>query len=728
MAGIIYEVIVDISTSEVDKIFDYSAAFPVPVGARVLVPFGRYSTEGFVVGTKEKSTRETKDIIEILDDFAAITPEMIQLAEEMRRSGLRYIDCLRLFVPSKLRGGRVKPLIKYVLHLSGELPFEEMLTSLRAGADKQRGLLFRLRESAGYETELNAEFGRSAVKSLLEKGYLKREEVTLGRTPVALKAEKKNIVLTPDQQRAVDTVSANEGTYLVHGVTGSGKTEVYLNVIEKEIAKGRTAIMLVPEISLTPQMLGVFRLRFGDKVSLLHSGLSDGERFDEWLRLLKGEAVVALGARSAVFAPLDNVGVIIVDEEHDGSYVSESNPRYFTAEIAEFRRKYHHAKLILGSATPSMETYLKAKNGEYTLVPLKHRANGKEMPQVETVDMRLELRAGNMNLFSRELLRAMDETLENGCQMMVFINRRGYASFLRCPSCGYIPKCTDCEVTLTYHKEDDTLKCHYCGKQFHAVHSCPVCGYAHMKDGKMGTEKVAEEITRIFPKARVLRMDNDTTSTKDAYLKILTDFSEGRANVLVGTQMIAKGHDFKNVTLVAILDADLALYFPDYRSNERTFQLITQMAGRAGREKKAGRVVLQTYNPKHFVFRFAADYDYEGFFEKEINSREVTKFPPFTKIVRIMVQGKEEDRALSAARELYTRCKQLQTERRDGIIRVQVMRAPIKRIRNYFRFQLVIWLKREKEEESLDAIYSIVTGFEDKKVSVFAEINPQQML
>ncbi len=725
----IYQVIVDISNSEVDKVFDYSSAEPVEIGSRVLVPFGHREIEGFVIGTKEESHHKTKEIIKVLDDFTAISKEMLGLAEFLKQSNLRYIDSLRLFIPSKLRGGRVKALKKKYLSINREISKQDILDNIKKNAIAQRAIMEKLYELDGeYESVINKEYGNNAVKKLIENGYIKSEEIEIGRVPYSINIEKKKIELTAEQKQAVSTIISGEATtHLLHGVTGSGKTEVYMTIIDAMLEAGKTAIMLVPEISLTPQMLGVFRNRFHNKVSLLHSGLSDGERFDEWRRLQSGESKVALGARSAIFAPVQNVGAIIIDEEHDSSYVSESNPRYFTVDVAMFRAKWNGAKLILGSATPSVDTYQLAIKGEYNLVKLPNRVNKREMPEMEIVDMRQELRHGNFSMFSKELLRSIDSTLESGNQIMIYLNRRGYASFLRCKSCGWVAKCPDCDVSLTYHKEEKRLKCHYCGKQFNAVEDCPICGFKGLGEGRVGTEKVVLELQRIFPKARVLRMDNDTTTTKSSYIDILQAFSNGEADILVGTQMIAKGHDFKNVTLVGIMDADLSLYFTDYRSNERTFQLITQVAGRAGREQKSGRVIMQTSNPNHFVFGFAKRYDYEGFFDKEINTREVTKFPPFTKIVRILLSSTEDEKVMVATREMYERLVQVKKLYDKAIIRIQPMRAPIKRMQTKFRFQIVIWLEAAMQQEAMEAIYK-EASITKKEVTSFVEINPQHMM
>lgn len=721
----VYEVIVDIASSEVDKVFDYSYAEDIPLGMRVLVPFGPRTLEGFVIGKKESSHRETKNIIKQLDASPIIKEELICLAKYLKEhKNLRFIDTIRLCIPPKLRGGRVKELKKGYIRLADT----SEVSLLPKSAKKQLQVIEHLKNCEGeYESVLNSEFGASSVKALMQKGIVAREYIEQYRKPKGREiSDKERVVLLPEQQSAVDEILAQNREFLIHGVTGSGKTEIYMTVIEEQLKLGKSAIMLVPEISLTPQMLGLFRNRFGDNVSLLHSALGDGERYDEWRRLLSGEASVALGARSAIFAPLDNIGVIIIDEEHDNSYVSESNPRYFTHDIASYRRQYNDAKLILGSATPSMESYKRAIENTYGLITLKNRVNAKQLPDMMLVDMRKEIRMGNAGLFSRAMLAALEDTIGSGNQVMLFVNRRGFASFLRCKECGYIPKCTDCEVSLTYHKDDDRLKCHYCGKQYYVITECPECGNTHMREGKIGTERVVEEVERLFPGVKTLRMDVDTTKGKNSYLDILSAFANGEAQVLVGTQMIAKGHDFKDVTLVGILDADLSLYFSDYRSNENTFQLITQVAGRAGRKDKAGRVVMQTYNPNHYVFRFAREYDYCGFFEKECNIREATQFPPYSVIARILVQGENEEKAYAAARDGYAKIKELQSSY-PSVFKVQAMRAPIKRIMKKFRFQIVAWVK-EGDESPMNALYEIAGGLKSRDVNSFVEINPTQMM
>lgn len=721
----IYEVIVDISNSEVDRVFDYSAAFDIPSGSRVEVPFGNRRLEGFVIRKKENSSHETKDIIRVLDEKKVLSDEMLELAAYLNKyKNLRYIDVLRLCIPSKLRGNRVKIQQKAFITLTGDAD----ISQIPERATAQRKVFESLTEGGEYESVLNSCFGPQAVKSLLVKGLVLKEFVVHNRTPYKdLKAKKQEITLTADQKKAVGEIQKENREFLLHGVTGSGKTEIYMRVIEEQLKQGKTAIMLVPEISLTPQMLGLFRARFGDKVGLLHSGLSDGERYDEWRRLLEGQAKVALGARSAIFAPLENIGVIIIDEEHDSSYVSEANPRYFTSDIAKFRRRYNNAKLVYGSATPSIESYAKAKNGEYKLITLQNRINDRSLPEMQIIDMRSEILEGNMSIFSKALMAELQKVIQRGEQAMLFINRRGFASFVRCRSCGYIPKCTDCDVSLTLHKDDNKLKCHYCGKQFYNIDECPVCGFKHLKEGRIGTERVVEEIKKLFPDVKVLRMDNDTVQRKDSYVDILSAFAKGEAQILVGTQMIVKGHDFGNVTLVGILDADLSLYFPDFRSNENTFQLITQVAGRAGREQKEGKVIMQTHNPQHYVFRFAKNYDYCGFFDKESNVRQTTHFPPYSVIARTLITSEDESKAMQAAREGYELLRRLK-EQNCGIFRVQAMRAPIKRMMNKYRFQIVVWIDLKSGESALPLVYEEMKKLPTRGISSFIEINPMQMM
>ena len=527
-----------------------------------------------------------------------------------------------------------------------------------------------------------------------------------------------------NQKKALDQICENK-TYLLHGVTGSGKTEVYMNLIERALQNGKNAIMLVPEISLTPQIMSNFKNRFGEQVALLHSGLSAGERFDEWKRLFSGEARIAIGARSAIFAPIENLGVIIIDEEHEQSYISESNPRYDTHDVANYRAKYNNCPLVLGSATPSIESYEKAKNGEYELVEMPVRANGRELPKIQIVDMMNEIRTGNSGIFSNQLIAELANVINNKKQAMLFINRRGYSSFMRCRECGYIAKCTDCDVSLVYHREDNRLKCHYCGKQYKVLERCPNCKSENIKYGAVGTEQIVSKVKELFPDVKVLRMDNDTTSTKNAHQKILNDFKNSLPAILVGTQMIAKGHDFENVVLVGIVDADQSLYHSDYRSTERTFQLITQVAGRAGRSENEGKVILQTYSPRHYVYKFASNYDYKGFFRKEENIRQTAQFPPFTRILRILFSDHDENYVRELLKMCYTEIEGLKSKYGNDIIYLDAMKSPIKRIQDKYRYQIMMRFNLDKADQIENDVFEIVDRI--SKTSVFFEVNPQNL-
>lgn len=723
----ILEVIVNISNSDVDRTFDYEGD-DVPIGSRVVVEFGKKRLIGFIIGKKEKSEFSDLKRAQYLD--SPISPEQLGLMNFMRKTyNLRYIDVLRLFVPQQLREEKDPEYTRKFLTVDDSKTLEKLKEIVGKRAEKQQLALDYIAANGGqFLSFLNAKFGVSAINGLREKNVVVESDVHERSTPLeTLQKERKHVVLTPKQASAVDTFCSQKGTYLLHGVTGSGKTEVYECVIERMIEKGKTAIMLVPEISLTPQMLGLFRARFGNDVAILHSGLNASERYDEWKRLKTGKAHIAIGARSAIFAPLENIGVIIIDEEHDTSYLSESNPRYDTKTVAEYRAKANDGLLILGSATPDMETYLKATNGEYGLVTLPERISKHKLPEMEIVDMTQEFRQGNRSLFSLALQEALKETVSKGEQAMLFLNRRGFASFIRCKECGYIAKCEDCDISLTYHKEDNELKCHYCGRRYHALTKCPNCGSHEIKQGRIGTEKVVEELKNLIPGVRVLRMDNDTTVRKDSYFKILSAFGNKEADVLVGTQMIAKGHDFGNVTLVGILEADAALYFSDYRSSERTFQLITQVAGRAGRAEKEGRVILQTYAPKHYVFRFGKTYDYIGFWKKEINTRMVTKFPPFTKVVRVLMSSVNEQDVVDVARNVYKGMQALQQDS-GKFVYLGASKSPVTRMNGLCRYQVMARIEPKQFEQIIGDIYNIADTYKSKKCNVFVEINPQSLI
>ncbi len=720
------QVIIDQDAKALDKVFEYLIPefMPIEEGMRVLVPFGSRTLQGFVIALSETCNYDKsklKSISSCVEDYPAIRKEMLELMKYMaRKNHLKLASILRLFLPSEMREGKVQELFitNYVLNEENEFVISK-------NAKKQMEIINYLKKNKiASRAALIEKFGASALKSLCEKQILLAQKQQINRQPYVALSEDKKVKLNELQTRAIENIKENK-TYLLHGVTGSGKTEVYMHLIDRALENGKNAIMLVPEISLTPQIMANFKARFGDNVALLHSGLSAGERFDEWKRLFSGEARIAIGARSAIFAPLENLGVVIVDEEHEQSYISESNPRYDTHDIAEFRARYNHCPLVLGSATPSVESYEKAKRGIYQLVELPVRANGKEMPNIQIIDMVNEIRMGNSSIFSSQLLSDIANVINSKKQAMLFINRRGYASFMRCRDCGYIAKCSDCDVSLVYHREDNRLKCHYCGKQYKALSLCPMCGSDSIKQGAVGTEKVVDELHKIFPEVKILRMDNDTTSTKNAHQKILTEFKNTHPCILVGTQMIAKGHDFEDVILVGIIDADQSLYQTDYRSTERTFSLITQVSGRAGRASQEGKVVLQTYAPRHYVYKFVANYDYQGFFKKEENIRMTAAFPPFSRIIRVLFSDKDENYVRELIKVCYTEARKLKEEYADDIIYMDAMKSPIKRMQNKFRYQILMRVKLTHADEIEDKLFQIID--KASKTSVFFEINPQNL-
>lgn len=728
----IAKVIVDVAHSEVDKVFDYISIDGVNEGDRVFVPFGRQTIEGFVVGFSSASDlpyEKLKAIVKRLDDFSALSEETLKLAEFLRDTyHVPFALALRQFIPSELRGGKVKEKTVLIVTLS-DIPIEEMISSLKKSATAQIGIIETLAKTkrTGY-TELSEKFGSSAIRTLEKRGFLTVTEEKSGRTPyTSLENSAKDVKLTPEQARAVYGIeNTDKRTSLLFGVTGSGKTEVYLKLISDTLKKGKTAIMLVPEISLTPQMLRQLRARFQGEVSILHSKLSAGEKFDEWLRLKRGEAKIAIGARSAIFAPLDNLGLIVIDEEHDGSYEAENSPRYKTIEVAEERARLSGAKIVLGSATPSVESYDKAIGGEYYLAEMKTRINGKNLPEFIVADMRQEIRRGNESIFSSDLKSEIDDCLKQGNQAIIFFNRRGYSRQVICRDCGNVIRCENCDVALNYHKDQGVLKCHFCNATYKMPSACPECGSINLSYNGIGTQKVVDEIKRLFPSARLLRMDNDTTSGKEGHFKILKDFAEKKADILVGTQMVAKGHDFPAVTLVGILDADMSLYFSDYRSGERTYQLITQVAGRSGRADKKGKVVLQTYNPDNEVLRFAINYDYVGFFEREKAVRKSTNFPPYSLVLRIMVEADDDKNAMEGLKEVYFRVKEVYERERDKFTFFNKMKCPVKRIKNKYRYEILMRIPPD-DKRLKDEIYNLALKDKRQGVLTYVEENPSNL-
>lgn len=729
----IAEVIVDVLSSEVDRVFDYNipSSFEyLTAGYRVLVPFGNRKIEGYIISIKSTTDcpeDKLKSIISVCDAKPLILPEIIELIKYMKEKlYLRLIDGIRLSVPSQVRNG-VDYKVEKIVTLNDENA-SKFLTTI-SKRQKNIPLLIEYLRSIGKAkySDISSKFGANNVKILLENDVIKTQENRINRLSLGDKKEN-SIELTKLQKSCVkDICASTDKPIVLFGVTGSGKTEVYMHVIDKMLSEGKTALMLVPEISLTPQMVRVFSDRFGKNVAVLHSALSVGEKHDEWFRIYDGEAKIVVGARSAIFAPMQNIGVIIIDEEHDGSYVSDSNPRYFTHDIAEFRAKYNKCPLCLGSATPSIETFYKTQIGKYNLTQMPVRVNQKPMPKIEIVDMKQEFRNGNNTMLSTTLLSKLDSVINNNNQAILFINRRGFSSYLMCRECSYIPKCTECDANLVYHKDENVLKCHYCGKKFKVLTKCPDCGSDSIKLGATGTQQIVELIHEHFPNVNVFRLDNDSVKTKNSYSEILTNFGKTKPAILVGTQMVTKGHDFPKVTLVGIVDADISLFNYSYKANETTFQLMTQVSGRAGRSETAGEVVLQTYVPKNPVYLTSANYDYFKFYDKEINLRETTKFPPFAKIVRILITSEFDDIAKDLTHKLMLNLKDFRIKYGKQFFFLEGMKSPVNKIKNKHRYQIVLRFDTKIEDDVIKEIYSLLDEMKNNKVSVFVEINPSSL-
>ncbi|CCE58906.1 TPA: primosomal protein N' [Staphylococcus argenteus] len=577
-------------------------------------------------------------------------------------------------------------------------------------------------------------FSKSSLDGLVKKGYVEKYDAIVERDPFkdrVFEQESKR-QLTTDQQRAYAAINEKiinqeQATFLLHGVTGSGKTEVYLQTIEDVLNQGKQAMMLVPEIALTPQMVLRFKRRFGDDVAVLHSGLSNGERYDEWQKIRDGRAQVSVGARSSVFAPFKNLGLIIIDEEHESTYKQEDYPRYHAREIAQWRSEYHHCPVILGSATPCLESYARAEKGVYQLLSLPNRVNQQALPDIDIVDMRTELSEGNRSMFSKDLREAIQLRLDRQEQVVLFLNRRGYASFMLCRDCGYVPQCPNCDISLTYHKTTDLLKCHYCGYQETPPNQCPNCESEHIRQVGTGTQKVEELLQQEFEGARIIRMDVDTTSKKGAHEKLLTEFEKGNGDILLGTQMIAKGLDYPNITLVGVLNADTMLNLPDFRASERTYQLLTQVAGRAGRHEKAGQVIIQTYNPEHYSILDVQKNDYLTFYRQEMEYRKLGKYPPYYYLINFTISHKEMKKVMEASQHVHKILLQHLTEK---ALVLGPSPAALARINNEFRFQILV--KYKSEPGLLQAIQFLDDYYHEKfikeKLALKIDINPQMMM
>jgi primosomal protein N' (replication factor Y) (superfamily II helicase) len=595
-----------------------------------------------------------------------------------------------------------KKKLKYVLPLMSAEELTMELEQIPARAGKQRELVsYFISHSAPIEYRKLHDLGlsASAVKPLAAKGLIAEKDMEVYRDPYENREFKRTspLSLTAAQKEAIepilDSIQNNlHKVFLLYGVTGSGKTEIYLQSIQDVINRGKEAIVLVPEISLTPQMVNRFKGRFGDLVAVMHSGLSAGEKYDEWRKIQRKEVKVVVGARSAIFAPFENLGIMIIDEEHETSYKQEEMPRYHARDVAIERAVRSNCPVVLGSATPALESFARAKKGVYELLTLPSRMNEQALPAVEIIDMREELRGGNRSMFSRTLFEKLQERLEKKQQTVLFLNKRGFSSFVMCRDCGYVVNCPNCDISLTYHRVTEQMKCHYCGYEGRVPAACPECGSEHIRYFGTGTQKVEEELGKILPEARVIRMDVDTTSRKGSHERLLTDFQEGKADILLGTQMIAKGLDFPNITLVGVLSADTMLHLPDFRSSEKTFQLLTQVSGRAGRHELPGEVVIQTYTPEHYSIELSGKQDYDLFYNQEMMVRKIHKYPPFYYLSMINISHEQLMKAVSVTEKIV---QYVRSRLSNETVVLGPVASPIPRINNRYRYQCLIKYKRE---------------------------------
>ena len=723
----IAEIVVDVANNQVNRVFDYkipeSYENIVDCGYRVKVPFGRRKLLGFVVGIKENSDYDTsrlKEIDEVLDLKPIITKEFIDLAKYMVESYYTfYITALKTMIPSALRVKYLKKLhlidktgltdeqiklfkndyyivkkndniIKDLSRLIADNKIEvidDFVDNLGAKKIKMVSLVndeldyksSKAQMVVSYLSEIGEDISKSSLiedlnitpsvlDTLVSHGNIEIYDYEVYRSPEIGTINDNRVVLNEEQEKAYDAIKSSlskNDVFLLHGVCGSGKTEIYLNLIEDVIKSGKEAIMLVPEISLTPQVTQRFKARFKDVVAVLHSRLSQGEKYDEWRRIINGHAKIVVGARSALFAPFKNLGLIVIDEEHEKSYIQDTNPKYDAISVATFRAKYNNCPLVLGSATPRISSYKNAQMGEYKLLSLPSRANGKPQRTSTIVDMRQELKEGNKKVFSRILLDSIKETYKKGEQSILFLNKRGFSTFVMCRSCGEVIKCPNCDVSLTYHKTDNSLMCHYCGHKEPSPTKCPKCGSGYIRYVGNGTEKIVDALKLEIPGIRVLRVDYDTTKAKNSYDIMFDSFRNGEADVMVGTQIIAKGLDFPKVSLVGVINADIGLKMPMYDSAEITYDLLEQVSGRAGRAETDGNVIIQTYNPEHYSIKYAANHDYKGFYLEEIRVRRMSYNPPFSERVEIIVSSNTSQAAHVEAVKIVNTLK---TKANDSII------------------------------------------------------------
>ena len=738
------DIIVDITHEKLDKVFQYRIPSHLEgmlkVGMEVVVPFGMGNKEikGYVTGFSERAEyapEKMKEVLKIAEESVAIESKLVALAAWMKESyGGTMIQALKTVLPIKKKE-KAKEKQKVRLLLPEAEGKEKLELYLHKNQKARARLLAALLDQPEQDYDFlihKLNLTRSVVRALEEQKVLALESEQVYRNPVIYQQKaQKEIIYTEEQQAAIRTFSKDyeqgiRKTYLLYGVTGSGKTEVYMEMIDKVLSEGRQAIVLIPEIALTYQTVMRFYTRFGGRVSILNSRMSQGERYDQMERVKKGEVDIMIGPRSALFTPFERLGLIVIDEEHEPTYKSEQVPRFHARETAIERARMEGASVVLGSATPSLEAFYACECGRYQMLRLRNRTGKQALPEVYVADMREELKHGNRSILSDRLKLLMQDRLEKKEQIMLFLNRRGYAGFVSCRACGYVVKCPHCDVSLSVHR-GGKMVCHYCGYETQTVKNCPVCGSPYIGGFRAGTQQIEDLVKREFPQARVLRMDMDTTKNKGGHEKILAKFADEEADIMIGTQMIVKGHDFPNVTLVGVLAADMSLYSDDYCSGERTFQLLTQAAGRAGRGRRPGEVIIQTYSPDHYSIRMAARQDYEGFYEKEMNYRDLMGYPPASQLMAVLMTGSDENKLTTAAEYLKKYAIRVSA---DGEVQVIGPASPsVGKVNDVYR--KVIYLKSEEYQvlvrikNHMERYIEINRGFANMRIQF--DFNPMNI-
>lgn len=722
-------VLTQIGAKAVDQTFFYHVPKllenNIKIGVRVRIPFGNMILDGFVLGISDNSSYDNskiKDIINVIDKEPVLNKEMLLLGKYMSDNLLASLSsCYQVMLPKALKAevkSNIK--IKYDRYLHRIKSIEEIDRYIgNCKYESQINLLCKLKEGDILITKMS-----SSINTIIKYGFATIIYEECKRYKYDGISNYKRVNLTDKQRLVSDTIISSFGksdTFLLYGVTGSGKTEVYMDVIEKVLNSGKTAIMLVPEIGLTPQIVGKFISRFGDVISVLHSKLSDSERYDEYRKITNGESKIVIGTRSAIFVPFNNIGVIIIDEEHTSSYKQDNNPRYSAINVAEWRSKYHNCPLVLGSATPSLESFAKAGNHVYKLLSLTERAGGSVLPNVNIVDMKEEVKKGNF-ILSDMLKNKISEVLSKSEQAIILLNRRGYSSTISCRECGYVYKCPNCDITYTYHKSSNNLKCHYCGYSMVLPNKCSICGSDNLKDYGLGTEKLEETLNSLY-NARIVRMDVDTTSKKGQHQKIIDDFGEHKYDILIGTQMIAKGLDFPLVTLVGVVSIDSSLTSPDYRASENTFQLLSQVSGRAGRSESKGEVIIQTFNPDHYAITLAKNHDYIDFYKEEMKIRKMLKYSPYYYMVLVSITSKDYELGFKEANKIGSYIRNNINE--DSIVLGPTM-ANMFKVNNIYHYQIII---KYRKDDSLMKVLKFIIDMQVKnnKIDVSIDFNPSRI-